>query len=66
MKQQRVSSAGEEVYNIAHIVIILAFIWLRNQLKLVSYFMYHDDDDVPVLHDFIRFHYQYPAFPTAL
>ena len=27
--------------------------------------MYHDDDDVPVLHDFIRFHYQYPAFPTA-
>jgi len=37
--------------------------WLRNQLKLVSLcFMYHDDDDVPVLHDFIRFHYQYPAF----
>ena len=26
--------------------------------------MYHDDDDMPVLHDFIRFHYQYPAFPT--
>jgi len=28
--------------------------------------MYHNDDDVPVLHDFIRFHYQYPTFPTAL
>jgi len=28
--------------------------------------MYHDNDDVPVLHDLIRFHYQYPAFPTAL
>jgi len=29
--------------------------------------MYHDDDDdVPILHYFIRFHYQYPAFPTAL
>jgi len=40
------------------------------QLKLVSLcFMYHDDDEVPVLHDFIRFHYQYPStplFPTAL
>jgi len=38
--------------------------WLHNQLKLVSLcFMYHDDDDVPILHDFIRF---YPAFPTVL
>jgi len=38
-------------------------VWLRNQLKLVSLcFMYYDDDDVPVLHDFIQFHYQYPAF----
>jgi len=28
--------------------------------------MNDDDDDVPVLHDFIRFHYQYLAFSTAL
>jgi len=27
-----------------------SFFWLRNQLKLLSLcFMYHDDDDVPVL-----------------
>ena len=37
--------------------------WLHNQLELVSLcFVYHDDDDVSVLHDFIRFHYQYPLF----
>jgi len=49
-----------------HVVFILAVL-LHNQLKLGSLcFMYHDDNDVPVLHDFIRFHYQYRAFSTAL
>jgi len=44
-----------------------SFFWLRNQLKLVRLcFMYHNGDNVSVLHDFIRFHYQYPVFPTAL
>ena len=44
-----------------------SFVWLHNQLKLVRLcFMYHNGDDVSVLHDFIRFHYQYPVFPTAL
>ena len=65
MEQQRVSSAGEE-YSVRYCYYFSLF-WLHNQLILVSLcFMYNDDDDVPVFHDFIRFHYQYPAFPTAL